>query len=43
MRDEVLLEVILVNEGFVTASDNLFNEYIIGLDEAANLIDEYLN
>jgi hypothetical protein len=43
MRDEVLLEVILVNEGFVTARDNLFNEYIIGLDEAANLIDEYLN
>lgn len=43
VRDGSLLEVILVNEDNVTVRDDSFNEYVIRLDEAAHLIDDYLN
>lgn len=44
MRDGVLLEVISVNENdvIICESDSL-NEYAIRLNEAAQLIHDYLN
>jgi hypothetical protein len=44
MRDGVLLEVISVNENdvIIRESDSL-NEYAIRLNEAAQLIHDYLN